>query len=408
MKRTLSLLLALLLLCLPADTVFAQTAEPVTVERIAGNTRYLTALELSKEGFAQSEYAVLASGANFPDALAGGQLAAYLQAPLITVHPVGVSEQLFAELDRLGVQTVYLLGGEAALSAAIEDSLAEHYTVERLAGNNRIGTSHAIASEVMRKFGEKTRTYYANGDNFPDALAAGPLMPDQDGVMLLNRVVHPVENGIAFGGDAAVPGTPDARIFGSNRYLTAVEIAKTYTEASDSILLVSGTNFPDALAAAGYAAVTEQPILLTHPDFLSAAVRDYLIEENIRRVTVIGGDAAVSDRVIEEIENLYEAPVPEEPVPEEPAPEPPVPEEPVPEEPTPPGGYDPDNPRDGLTISPYPDRQIKGNISSSGEKIYHVPGQRDYNKTIIDESQGERWFQTEDEAKAAGWRRALR
>ena len=100
MKRPLSLLLALLL-CLPAGTVFAQTAEPVTVERISGNTRYLTALELSKEGFAQSEYAVLASGANFPDALAGGQLAAYLQAPLITVHPVGVSEHAARQREYL-------------------------------------------------------------------------------------------------------------------------------------------------------------------------------------------------------------------------------------------------------------------------------------------------------------------
>jgi micrococcal nuclease len=51
---------------------------------------------------------------------------------------------------------------------------------------------------------------------------------------------------------------------------------------------------------------------------------------------------------------------------------------------------------------------IKGNISSSGEKIFHAPGQRDYDKTIIDESKGERFFCTEDEAKSAGWRKAKR
>lgn len=46
---------------------------------------------------------------------------------------------------------------------------------------------------------------------------------------------------------------------------------------------------------------------------------------------------------------------------------------------------------------------IKGNISSSG-KIYHLPESRNYARTTIDEASGERWFCTEDEAKAAGWR----
>lgn len=50
--------------------------------------------------------------------------------------------------------------------------------------------------------------------------------------------------------------------------------------------------------------------------------------------------------------------------------------------------------------------RIKGNISRSGAQIYHVPGQQDYDKTRITENKGERWFCTEDEAQAAGWRRA--
>ena len=49
---------------------------------------------------------------------------------------------------------------------------------------------------------------------------------------------------------------------------------------------------------------------------------------------------------------------------------------------------------------------IKGNISSSGEKIYHVPGAAFYDETVINESAGERWFCTEAEAQAAGWRKA--
>jgi len=50
---------------------------------------------------------------------------------------------------------------------------------------------------------------------------------------------------------------------------------------------------------------------------------------------------------------------------------------------------------------------IKGNISSSGEKIYHVAGCKSYKATKISESKGERWFCTEEEALQAGWRKAL-
>ena len=51
---------------------------------------------------------------------------------------------------------------------------------------------------------------------------------------------------------------------------------------------------------------------------------------------------------------------------------------------------------------------IKGNISRGGKKIYHMPGIRYYDQTKIDESKGERWFCTEEEARAAGWRKSSR
>ena len=49
---------------------------------------------------------------------------------------------------------------------------------------------------------------------------------------------------------------------------------------------------------------------------------------------------------------------------------------------------------------------IKGNISSSGKRIYHMPGQRYYDATKISVIKGERWFCTEQEAVRAGWRKA--
>jgi micrococcal nuclease len=56
--------------------------------------------------------------------------------------------------------------------------------------------------------------------------------------------------------------------------------------------------------------------------------------------------------------------------------------------------------------TPPPGCLIKGNISSSGEKIYHMPGQTYYTQTVINPSKGERWFCTEQEAINNGWRKS--
>jgi hypothetical protein len=65
----------------------------------------------------------------------------------------------------------------------------------------------------------------------------------------------------------------------------------------------------------------------------------------------------------------------------------------------------------GYSLAPRalydPACDIKGNISiNSGEKIYHVKGQEYYEPTVISYRYGERWFCSEEEARAAGWRRA--
>lgn len=64
-------------------------------------------------------------------------------------------------------------------------------------------------------------------------------------------------------------------------------------------------------------------------------------------------------------------------------------------------------PTDYYRPVPEEQRLIKGNISyTNGDRYYHTPGMRDYDITEINESRGERWFRTEAEARAAGWRRA--
>lgn len=64
--------------------------------------------------------------------------------------------------------------------------------------------------------------------------------------------------------------------------------------------------------------------------------------------------------------------------------------------------------RFGGTAAPDPACAIKGNISSKGRRIYHMPGQADYDRTVIRPETGERWFCDEAGARAAGWRRARR
>lgn len=51
---------------------------------------------------------------------------------------------------------------------------------------------------------------------------------------------------------------------------------------------------------------------------------------------------------------------------------------------------------------------LKGNINLRGERIYHVPGGHYYDQTQIDTSKGERWFCSEEQARAVGWRRSRR
>jgi micrococcal nuclease len=60
----------------------------------------------------------------------------------------------------------------------------------------------------------------------------------------------------------------------------------------------------------------------------------------------------------------------------------------------------------GGCVTPPAGCTIKGNISANGEKIYHVPGQKYYTQTVIEPEKGERWFCSEAEAVAAGWRKS--
>ena len=61
-----------------------------------------------------------------------------------------------------------------------------------------------------------------------------------------------------------------------------------------------------------------------------------------------------------------------------------------------------------LSTVPSGKCNIKGNISSSGDKIYHMPGQQYYEVTKIDGSKGEKYFCSTQEAEQAGFRASQR
>lgn len=58
-------------------------------------------------------------------------------------------------------------------------------------------------------------------------------------------------------------------------------------------------------------------------------------------------------------------------------------------------------------VNPPPGCAIKGNINrKTGDRVYHLPGQKHYDEVTIEPEAGERWFCTEDEAQASGWRKS--
>jgi len=163
------------------------------VTRIAGAERYDTANKValrvkSELGGAYDGHAFVATGGNFPDALAAAPLAAAKKWPLFLSNPAtGLSAATRAAMA--GTTHVHILGGTAVVSQAIEDSLEAAYgdaNVNRLAGANRYETACKIADYGVDSAGLGwNRCGIATGINYPDALAGGVLQGKAGSVMLL-------------------------------------------------------------------------------------------------------------------------------------------------------------------------------------------------------------------------------
>lgn len=92
------------------------------------------------------------------------------------------------------------------------------------------------------------------------------------------------------------------RLAGSSRYGTGAAAAlKAFPNGAETAVLVSGTNFPDALSAASYAGARKAPILITDPDHISEETKNAILAMKIQKAVIIGGVSAVSKQVQEEL-----------------------------------------------------------------------------------------------------------
>jgi putative cell wall-binding protein len=296
----------------------------LSVTRLAGADRYSTAVEISRWGFQpdyeDEQWAVsVASGANFPDALASGPLAASEEGPLLLVPQDGtIPATVRGELTRLNPYLVNIAGGAGAVSSLVESQLKDFGDgyVYRWAGADRYETAADLAS---LSGGTGTTVFLATGASFPDALGGSAAAGRLSGALMLtarNALPQATEWELEWGKPAkvvilggtgvissavasqvksVVPSAEVVRWSGADRYATAAAVSRgTYPQGASTAFLASGENYPDALAGAPVAALNGAPLLLTRRDCMPPSTRSELTRLGVTELVVLGGTGAVS------------------------------------------------------------------------------------------------------------------
>jgi putative cell wall-binding protein len=295
--------------------------------RLAGPDRFGTAAAVAREVYPSASSVVVVDGrdAHLVDGLVAGPLSGATRAPILLSWGSVLPAASVSELDRRGsvVRRAYVVGGEAAVPQEVVSVLrARGLEVVRLSGATRFETAAAVAREIKRVTGMSVfSTVLASGAeaNLVDALAAsGPAAGELRPILLTEPGKLPSITGqllrelsasyvMTVGGPAAVSdsvlsevralGFRVGRVGGADRYETAAAIASAfypYLDVRDDVVLASGAqaNLVDALSAGAL----ERAVLLTPPTTLPAASRGFLqTGALLRRVTAVGGPAAVAD-----------------------------------------------------------------------------------------------------------------
>lgn len=321
----------------------------------AGADRYATARLIADAYVTESienertsvTSAVVVSGTGFADALSAAALAGDRRAPILLTRPGSLPSSVRRFVNDNDISDIYIIGGVAAVSAAVEASLEaipSVVAVTRIQGATRYETALAVAREVGGARGIGLGTYcstreeavlLANGAGFADALAGGPLAYDGPLPILLTpadalpagvlsylaaaRVARVVILGGTVAVSAAVEkqirdtGVTVKRLAGADRFATAAVVASELTTGADDCdfslddyALANGRSPYDALAAGPLLGLRRHSLLLTNTTVLPAGTADFLAATPVLTrgdpvnlsLTVLGGASTVSAAVV--------------------------------------------------------------------------------------------------------------
>ncbi len=310
--------------------------------RLAGRNRVETAVAASRAGWPDGADTVVVARADDPvDALGGVALAGRYRAPLLLTGSDGLAAQTADEVARLGAGRAFVLGGVAALSPTVVDDLSQAGVddVVRVAGSNRFATMARVAEQSSDRGSGTAFIVRArgSGDTWADAMAISGVAArraTQDRVAPVLGVsssgLHPatvqairdldIDEVILVGGVAGVSSTQAddlrdlgltvRRWWGSNRYLTSADIVAQEPGGGPDVLVVTGRNFPDGLAAGALAGRLDATLLVAPPhiDTTEPPWRDEEFPALLRglssrhdRVTALGGDSVVPSRTVQAV-----------------------------------------------------------------------------------------------------------
>ncbi|MGH9044376.1 MAG: cell wall-binding repeat-containing protein [Acidimicrobiales bacterium] len=295
------------------------------VVRIYGTDAIGTAIAISQARFPEAGSAgavVLARSDYFSDALAGGPLAAKLDAPLLLTPGASLSASLdprvLTEIQRVlpAGGTIYVLGGNLALSPSIDTTLTGlGFHVVREAGADQ----YATAVDIAEAIGDPSTIFEASGLSFYDSVSAVPAAVESHGAILLTQgatqapetaaylAAHPSDQRYAIGGPQAAAGAdPSATpVFGSDLYGTSAAVATRFFPDATTFGAATSAWFSDALAAGPFLGAQGAPILFVPPSGpLPPAISQYLatVAPGLTGGTLFGGPLAVGNDVLADLD----------------------------------------------------------------------------------------------------------
>ncbi|ADY57262.1 cell wall binding repeat 2-containing protein [Syntrophobotulus glycolicus DSM 8271] len=288
--------------------------------RIAGGNRYDTAAKVAETGWTTSYYAVIVSGEQYPDALCSAPLAYQYNAPILLTSKNSLESQTRAQLLKLKVKSVYIIGGTGVISYDVEQTIRDMgIAATRIAGADRYDTSLKVAKVISQYRAETNPNRHAvvaTGLDFPDALSIASIAAIKGYPILLTPKdslreeikIYLNENfssttlvGTTDSVSAAVFDqlpSPD-RLTGTDPYTTNLAVIKAFqTDLKfDACYLATGQDYPDVLAGVALASLKSEPIFLVGST-VNTATLDYIKSKEPQQIIAFGGTGAVSDAVL--------------------------------------------------------------------------------------------------------------